>query len=233
MRYTYLRLLAASLGFAVTLTLAATAESAPNVDKVTLAPSLKYLDELTISGPQDFLRDSPAINADGTVNFFAEIPTGTNAKWEVKTDGKLHWDMKKGKPRIVQYLSYVGNYGMVPQTVQGDDDPIDMIVLAPPLARGAVVPVRLIGAMKFTDGGEQDNKLIAVLPGTPLGEITSLKELDEQFPGVTEIVRVWFEHYKGLDNKMKYIGAVERAEAERLLQDAHKAFDPTRRAEGK
>ena len=87
--------------------------------------------------------------------------------------------------------------------------------------------------MKFTDGGEQDNKLIAVLPGTPLGEITSLKELDEQFPGVTEIVRVWFEHYKGLDNKMKYIGAVERAEAERLLQDAHKAFDPTRRVEGK
>lgn len=233
MRYASLRLLTVSLGFAVSLTLTATAESAPNVDKVALAPSLKYVDDMTISGPQDFLRDFPAINADGLVNFFAEIPTGTNAKWEVKTDGKLHWDMNKGKPRIVQYLSYVGNYGMVPQTVQGDGDPIDMIVLAPPLARGAVVPVRLIGAMKFTDNGEQDNKLIAVLPGTPLGEVTSMMDLDERFPGVTEIVRVWFEHYKGLENKMKYVGAVERAEAEQLLQAAHKAFDPTRRVEGK
>lgn len=233
MRYASLRLLTVTLGFAVSLTLAAAAETAPNVDKVTLAPSLKYLDDMTIIGPQDFLRDFPAINADGTVNFFAEIPTGTNAKWEVKTDGKLHWDMKKGKPRVVQYLSYVGNYGMVPQTVQGDGDPIDMIVLAPPLARGSVAPVRLIGAMKFTDDGEQDNKLIAVLPGTPLGDVTSLKELDKKFPGVTEIVRVWFEHYKGLDNKMKYVDSVEREEAAQLLDAAHKTFDPARRIEGK
>lgn len=228
-----LRVVTVSLVFTVRLAFAATPETAPAVDKVALAPALNYVDDLTISGPGDFLRDTPALNADGTVNFFAEIPTGTNAKWEVKTDGKLHWDMKKGKPRVVQYLSYVGNYGMVPQTVQGDGDPIDMIVLAPPLARGSVVPVRLIGAMRFTDDGEQDNKLIAVLPGTPLGEVTSLKELNEKFPGVAEIVRVWFEHYKGLDNKMKYIDAVEREEAAQLLESAHKSFDPARRIEGK
>lgn len=201
------------------------AESTPSVDKVTLAPGLQYVDEMTIAGPGDFLRATPSINADGTANFFAEIPTGTNAKWEVKDDGKMHRDLKKGKPRVVQYLSYVGNYGMVPQTVQGDGDPIDMIVLAPPMARGAVVPVHLIGVEKFTDDGTQDNKLIAVAPGTPLGEVSSLKELDEKFPGVSEIVKIWFEHYKGLDNKMTFLGYGERDEALQLLQEAHASFE--------
>lgn len=201
-------------------------------DTVPLAPGLHYVDELTIAGPGDFLRDSPALNPDGTVNFFVEIPTGTNAKWEAKTDGKMHWDLKKGKPRVVQYLSYVGNYGMVPQTMQGDGDPIDMIVLAPPMTRGSVVPVRLIGAQKFTDDGEQDNKLLAVLPGTPLGDVTSLQELDEKFPGVSDIVRIWFEHYKGIGNSMKFTGKATPEEARAFLEDAHKAFDPARQVSG-
>ena len=115
MRYASLRLLTVSLGFAVSLTLTATAESAPNVDKVALAPSLKYVDDMTISGPQDFLRDFPAINADGLVNFFAEIPTGTNAKWEVKTDGKLHWDMNKGPGRAGGQRRRQGGHGRGPR----------------------------------------------------------------------------------------------------------------------
>ena len=46
-----------------------------------------------------------------------EIPAGSNDKWEVdKTSGALYWEQEDGKPRVVQYLAYPGNYGMIPRT---------------------------------------------------------------------------------------------------------------------
>lgn len=74
--------------------------------------------------------------------------------------------------------------------------------------------------------------MIAVAPGTPLGDVTSMKELEEKFPGVLEIVRIWFEHYKVLDNKMKFVGNVEHDEALQLLEASHKVFDPKRVVDG-
>ena len=48
----------------------------------------------------------------------------------------------------------------------------------------------------------------------------------------TRELRIWFEHYKGLDNKMKFVGYAEKDEAIQLLNDSHKAFDPARKVEG-
>ena len=127
----------------------------------------------TLVGPKNFLKDFEPINSDGTINVVIEIPAGTAAKWEVdKKDGSLKWEFKEGKPRIVKYLGYPGNYGMVPQTLLskelgGDGDPLDVLVLGKMVPRGSVVDAKLIGILKFLDGGEQDDKLLAVLPGTP------------------------------------------------------------------
>ena len=54
------------------------------------------------------------------------------------------WEFKDGKPRIVKYLGYPGNYGMVPKTLLpenlgGDGDPLDVIVLGPQVERGSVI----------------------------------------------------------------------------------------------
>src|SRR5512138_660118 len=71
--------------------------------------------------------DIPALNPDGTVNAVIEIPAGTNAKFETDTaTGRIFWEFKKGKPRIVDYPGYPGNYGMVPRTLGGDGDPLDV-----------------------------------------------------------------------------------------------------------
>lgn len=198
--------------------------AAPQPVEPALASGLSMKDDLTVDAPRNLLADIPAKTKEGLVNALVEIPTGSNAKWEVKDDGVLHWDMKDGKPRVVKYLSYVGNYGMVPSTRQGDGDPIDILVLAPAYPRGSVVPVRVIGAMLFTDKGEQDDKLLAVAPGTPLGAVTNMAELDEQFPGVTDIVRIWFERYKGAGNKMEFKGKAEAEQAIALLEASEKNF---------
>lgn len=63
----------------------------------------------------------------------------------------------------VDYVSPVPvpfNYGSVPGTVGGDGDPLDAIVLGPPLPRGEVVEVEVHGLVRFWDGGRRDDKLV-------------------------------------------------------------------------
>ncbi|MDJ0554326.1 MAG: inorganic diphosphatase [Microcoleaceae cyanobacterium MO_207.B10] len=70
-----------------------------------ISPGMRAEDEYTIISPKNLLSGYEPKNPDGTINMVLEIPTGTLAKWEVtKPDGK---------PRVVQYLGYPGNYGMI------------------------------------------------------------------------------------------------------------------------
>ena len=164
---------------------------------------LQAPDDYTLIGPQHMLEGYPARNEDGTVNVVVEIPTGTTAKWEVdKTDGSLRWEFRNGVPRVVQYLGYPGNYGMVPRTLLavedgGDGDPLDVLVIGDPVERGTVVRVNLLGVLRLLDGGEVDDKLIAVIDGHPFQTAKSLEDLQRSFPGVTTIIETWFTSYKG------------------------------------
>ena len=164
---------------------------------------LYYEDEYTFPGEENFLTDFPAKNTDGTINVVVEIPAGTNQKWEVsKDDGKIRWEFKEGKPRVVKYLAYPGNYGMIPQTILleeegGDGDALDVIILGPSVPRGTVVKAKLIGILNLLDGGETDDKILAVLEGSPLYEVNDIQELDNRFPGTTKIIEIWFSSYKG------------------------------------
>jgi inorganic pyrophosphatase len=171
------------------------------------------------AGSVDFSNYS-ACNEDGTINTFIEIPAGTNEKWELSAEtNMLELDVKDGRPRIVQYLGYPGNYGMIPHTLLpkelgGDGDPLDILVIGGPLSRGSIAPAKLIGVLKFLDGGEQDDKLIAVLPNTALETINNFKELDQSFPGIKDIIKTWFSNYKGPGiMKFKGEGSVEDATA--------------------
>ena len=195
---------------------------------VPLAEGLTFADNLTLRAPKDFLRDYPA-RADGRlVTAVVEIPTGACEKWEVKSDGVMRWDMKEGKPRHVKYLGYPCNYGMVPRTrlgheLGGDGDPLDMLVLGPALPRGTVLSVRVIGVMHLVDGGDKDDKLIALPTDSPLAAAESISQLDALFPGVTTILETWFENYKG-KGALECQGFGGEGEAEKLLAAAIESF---------
>jgi inorganic pyrophosphatase len=148
-----------------------------------------------------------------------EIPAGSNQKWEVKKNGKLVWDQKNGKNRYINYLAYPGNYGMIPQTLSGDGDPFDILVLGPGKKRGAVIKAKVIGVLKTLDDGEEDDKLIAVYDSSELDKIESettnlynvsnLKQMRSEFPGVLEIISLFFLNYKGKSGNMKTLGFSE------------------------
>jgi inorganic pyrophosphatase len=197
-------------------------------DSCGIAPGLKASDAYTLISEKNLLSEIEPMNADGTINMVVEIPAGRTDKWEVKKDGQLHWDFKDGKPRIVQYLGYPCNYGMVPKTVLakeagGDGDPLDCLVLGASAPRGSVLKVKVIGVIKLLEKGEQDDKLLAVKSDDPLFAANSLAELNEKFPGVTAILETWFTNYKSPGALVcKGFGDVD--EARQILEEARLSF---------
>ncbi len=195
-----------------------------------IAPELKYIDPYTLSSPDNLLKNSPSKDASGNIQAVIEIPAGRTEKWEMdKEDGNLKWNFKKGRPRVLKYIGYPGNYGMVPRTLLskesgGDGDPLDIILLGPPLKRGEVASAKLIGVLKLLDKGEQDDKLIAVQFNSPLKKADSIEELDERFPGITKILELWFTNYKG-NGKMISKGFGNLEEAEKILTEASEHFE--------
>lgn len=229
---------ALTLAAVLALGSAAHAETIGNLahaDAVRHSAAMQPKDTYTIVGSVD-LMDLPAKNDDGTIRAVVEIPTGTSAKWEMSKDDPkaVYWEFRRGAPRIVNYLGYPGNYGAIPGTalpkeLGGDGDPLDVLVLGQAAPRGEVVNVRLIGVLKMLDGGEQDDKLIAVFTeASPFAHIESMAQLDSEFPGVSEIVGTWFANYKGPDGGMESQGFAEADVANAVLDQAMAAFAATR-----
>jgi len=177
----------------------------------------------------NFLSDFNALNDAGLVNAIIEIPAGSNQKWEVEKDtGHLAWEIRGDSLRVIQYLPYPANYGMVPQTwlpehLGGDNDPLDIFVIGPALERGRVVGVRLIGVIKMLDNDEQDDKLIAINPDSWFDTVHSLNDLHEQFPGISEILVLWLQHYKG-EGFVEVVGVGDEIEANNILKQSIEAY---------
>jgi len=97
-------------------------------------------------------------------------------------------------------MYYPANYGFIPQTYCDDHDPLDIVVLS----QITVVPMclleaRVIGVMRMEDGGELDDKIIAVaLHDMSVNHINDISELPEHF---FKELRNFFEDYKKLENK--------------------------------
>ncbi len=169
-------------------------ENQSNLDKITEEQGSDTLHLLT---------DIEPVFEDGDVSAVIEIPAGTLDKWELdKSTGKVKWELVNGKPRVVNYIGYPGNYGMIPRTLLskengGDGDPLDILVLGPPVERGQVLKCKIIGILYLSDRGEQDDKLIAVSNNSPMYGVNSINELNNGYNGITEIVELWFSNYKG------------------------------------
>jgi inorganic pyrophosphatase len=151
----------------------------------------------------NLLHDVPAFRDDGLVNMVVEIPAGHHEKWQIsKQTGRLEWEQESGRGRIIHYLPYPANYGTIPRTwlspaQGGDGDPLDVFLLGPAAEQGSIQPVRLIGLIAMLDDGEQDDKLLAVAPGSWFGTIESIEALERRFPGVIRILTTWLASYKG------------------------------------
>lgn len=196
----------------------------------SLSSCEKSVDSLTLIGEKHFVSGYEPLMEDGKIQAVVEIPAGTLDKWEVdKETGYMKWEIRDEKPRVVQYLGYPGNYGMIPRTLLskesgGDGDPLDIIILGQPVERGSIVKAQLIGVLRLLDGGEQDDKLIAVLDDSPFSGINSIEELNQEFIGVADIIQTWFVNYKG-PGKLESSGFGTKEEALQILDAAIQGYN--------
>lgn len=179
----------------------------------------------------------PYKTADGTYQMVVEIPAGTDEKWQTDpVTGEFYHDKENGVPRIINFIPYPMNYGIVPQTLLpkkkgGDGDPTDIVTLAPGQPRGTVNKVKVIGAIKFAERGEIDTKIVAILPEGPFKDINDLPELLMKYPGALEMVRMWFEGYKG-PGSFLFQGYSNREEAVAFIEETHQDWVEAMQAGG-
>ncbi len=149
----------------------------------------------------------------GVVNTIVEIIAGSINKYEVITEsGQLKLDR-------VGYssMAHPYTYGAIPETWDLDGDPLDIFIpnVTETLVPGSLVEARIIGAMKFIDDGEVDDKIIAVLNDDKRVEhIKSVDDLGEYFKKET---KYFWENYKALKKPgtgqvNEFLGAKEAVE---------------------
>jgi len=133
-------------------------------------------------------------NSKTIVNTIVELNSNTINKYELITEtGHLKLDR-------VGYssLAYPFAYGCIPRTWDEDGDPLDIEIVGvtEPLIPGSIVEARIIGVMKFDDGGEVDDKIIAVLSDDKrMDHIKIFEDLGEHWLKET---KYYWEHYKDL-----------------------------------
>ena len=150
------------------------------------------------------------------VHAIIEIPRGSRNKYE--------YDAELGVFRLdrVLYSSihYPTAYGFIPQTLGGDSDPLDILVLtSEPTFTGCLVVARPIGLLGMTDEAGSDEKILAVSAADPLFE--EMTELEDAPSHLLAEIEHFFGAYKAMEGTVvETFGWEGRREAERLIRES-------------
>ncbi len=163
---------------------------------------------------------SPGKNPPEEINVFIEIPQGSLVKYELDKDsGYIFVDRF-----AFTTMGYPANYGFVPNTISGDGDPVDVLVLSvQPVAPGTVIPATPIGLLEMEDEAGVDAKVIAVPPLNVdpfYGRYKDISDLDE---AVKNRIKHFFEHYKELEPK-KWVKVKNWHGKEAALEEVRKGL---------
>ncbi|MGN0920410.1 MAG: inorganic diphosphatase [Cellvibrio sp.] len=160
-------------------------------------------------------------------NVVIEIPMNSGIKYEIDADtDALFVD------RLVSVaMHYPCNYGYIPNTLCGDGDAADVLVVFPqPVQAGSVIRCRPLGVLKMTDEAGEDAKIVAV-PHSKLTPIyDNVKSLSD-LPEVTlKQIEHFFEHYKDLEKGkwVKVAGWGDLEEARQEIIRAEENFNKTK-----
>lgn len=134
------------------------------------------------------------------VQVVIETPKGSRNKYK--------FDEKLGSYKLSKVLPggmvFPYDFGFVPSTKAGDEDPIDVLLLMDePAFPGCLIDCRLIGIIEGeqTENGEtkRNDRLIAVAKESPTHE--HLRELSEMSPKWTDEVGQFFVNYHRLEGR--------------------------------
>ncbi|QSH39222.1 inorganic diphosphatase [Candidatus Kaiserbacteria bacterium] len=147
-------------------------------------------------------------NTPNEANVIIEINRGSKNKYEIdKETGMIALD------RVMHTAQdYPFDYGFVPQTYWHDDDALDVIVLTThPLYPGILARVRPVALLKMIDGGDNDDKVIAVPTEDPRWD--AVQDKADVNPHTLKEIEHFFGTYKKLQDKEVEVNGIEGAKA--------------------
>ena len=160
--------------------------------------------------------------SDLIVEAIIEIPGGSQNKYE--------YDKERGFLRLDRVLyspvHYPTDYGYVPETLEEDGDPIDILVLVTnPTFPGCIIDSRVVGVLAMRDDKGVDNKLLAVPVKDP--RFSHVGDLPDVPNHVLREIEHFFRTYKDLEGKESItMGWKSADEAARIFAKAQAAYQP-------
>lgn len=170
--------------------------------------------------------------APDVVNAYIEMTPFDSVKYEVdKTTGYLRVD----RPQLTSSMPPT-LYGFIPRTFcgtriqalspmsgEGDGDPLDICVITErPINRGEVIlRARVIGGVQMIDGGEADDKIIAVLHEDRFW--ADVQGLDDVPTALLDRLHHYFQTYKltpGGEADVKIVEMYDAARAKKVITAA-------------
>jgi len=136
------------------------------------------------------------------VEVVIEIPKGQRNKYEV--------DHHTGRIRLDRMLftstRYPADYGFIEDTLGGDGDPLDaLVLLEEPTFPGCLITARVIGMFQMTDEKGPDDKVLCVPAGDPRSE--HVRDIHH----VPEFERLEIQHFFNVYKELEPGKSVEGA----------------------
>lgn len=171
-------------------------------------------------GPRNYLQLPLGDRQPEEINVIVEIPEKSVNKYEY--DKSL--DIFRLDRALHSSIHYPGDYGFAPQTLALDGDPLDVLVLViAPTFPGCLVSARPIGLLEMTDGGKEDDKILAVPVGEPAFD--EIHNYTQVFPHLLRKISHFFETYKQLEGKETQVGDWrDAAYARKVVSESYQRF---------
>ena len=131
---------------------------------------------------------------EGCIHVVIEIPRGSRNKYEIDHEnGRVYLDR-----RLFTATTYPADYGFIPDTLGGDGDPLDaLVLLEDSVYPGVWVAARPVGVLYMTDEAGEDAKVICVPPREP--RWTDVHDIADMTPQLIQEIQHFFEVYKALE----------------------------------
>ena len=156
-----------------------------------------------------------------TVNVIVEIPRGCHNKYEY--DHENH--TIKLDRHLVVAMGYPAEYGFIADTLGGDGDPLDALVLTEfPTFPGCLIETKILGMCNMTDEHGEDAKLLTVPTYDPRWK--SAHDIGDVPKEILDRIGHFFTVYKDLDEGkwVKVENWVGRSDAVKELEASRARF---------
>jgi inorganic pyrophosphatase len=162
-----------------------------------------------------------------------EVPSNITVVIEISkgSDVKYEFDEETGfiavSRKLYTSMHYPCNYGFIPNTLEGDGDPVDVLVLGDsPLLPLSMLKVVLVGLLFTEDEEGNDAKIICVPTSKIDPSYSDITDIHNVPSNLLDKIKHFFEHYKELEpgKFVKVTGWGDRDSAEKKLIEALRRF---------